>query len=91
MITYKDLQVEGSTYEISLLKLTGKKVKDIRGYLADPYDAGASFQLTKIVFDDDTTVDVEGEHDFPYITSTEEQPNFDEDTLSRLMDEQDDE
>jgi hypothetical protein len=87
MITCKDVLAEGSTWEISLSRLTGKRVKDIRGYLADDFGVGyPSFKLTCIIFEDGTAVDVEGEHDFPYLSPTkmEMPPNFDEETLRRL-------
>ena len=85
-IHYTDLIV--SDYEISLSKLTGKVIADIRGYisseLGDPV-----FKLTKVEFTDGTFVGIEGEHDFPYLVRwDEDQPNCDEETLERLEEEQ---
>jgi hypothetical protein len=88
MITNDDVKVDGSTWEISLCKLIGKKVKDIRGYIS-PEFGDMSFKLSHIVFDDDSEMSVEGEHDFPYLAETPrfEQPNFDQETLRRLYEE----
>lgn len=85
MLTQKDILIEGSTYESSLTRLIGKTIKDIRGYISDPYGGGASFKLTKIEFEDGTFLGVEGEHDYPYLVRYgDEQPNYDEETLERL-------
>ena len=80
MLKFEDLKV--SSYEISLSKLVGKSIKDIRGFISDEDDP--FFQLTKIVFADGTTVHCEGEHDCPYIYG-EEQPNLDDKTLLAVL------
>jgi hypothetical protein len=48
-----------------------------------------NFKLTEIVLEDDSIMDIEGEHDFPYLLDyrSQPQPNFDEDTLERLYEE----
>ena len=51
---------------LSYLKMTGKKVKDIRGYVSDEFGE-PTFRLCTIVFEDDTKQNIEGEHDFPYL------------------------
>ena len=84
---YKDIQVEDS-YRCSLSKLVGKSIKDIHGIIAGEY-GNPVFKLSVIVFDDDTELDVEGEHDFPYLTG--EQPNYDCDTLETLLVDSEDE
>lgn len=88
MITLKDIQVEGSRFEQSLVSLIGKPIKDIYGYI-DDLGGGATFKLTSIVFEDGTRLGVEGEHDFPYAVEygRDTQPNFDEETLERLLEE----
>jgi hypothetical protein len=74
-------------YEISLVKLVGKDIKDVYGYLSD-IGGGVTFKLTRIAFVDSTMLRVEGEHDFPYLVNHgEEQPNFDDETLGRLYNE----
>jgi len=57
---------EGSDYLQSFTKISGKKIKDIVGYLSNEYDE-PTFKITEIVFEDGTEQGVEGEHDFPYI------------------------
>lgn len=83
-ITYQDIKIEGE-HTISLLKLIGKQVKDIRGYLTGEF-GDVVFQVTEIVFDDDSEVGVDGEHEIAYITTYAKwnQPNMDEFTLERL-------
>lgn len=66
MITLKDIKV--SEYEISLVKLANKNVKDVYGYLSAEYDEPV-FKLTKVMFEDGSYLDVEGEHDFPYLAN----------------------
>lgn len=88
MITYDDVLVEGSTYELSLLKLVGKQVKDVQGYISREFGHPV-FKLTRIVFEDDTYVYAEGEHDCAYVTDlpSASQPNLDKETLQRFYDE----
>lgn len=80
-----DLAAEGSTYLISLTKLTKQPIVDIQGYLSDDY-GDASFKLCHVVFADGTKIDVDGEHDFPYLSSYEADAlNLDIDTLNALF------
>lgn len=60
-------QADGSSYELSLEKLTGQKIKDVLGYVSMEFGE-PSFQLTKIVLENGTQFWCEGEHDHPYIT-----------------------
>jgi len=53
-------------------------------YPSDPFGAGPIFKVSQIVFEDGTTVYVEGEHDVAYIPSDEKLKNMDEETLERL-------
>ena len=66
-----DAKVEGSTYLLSLVKITGKAIKDIHGYVTDPYDVAPTFKLIHVILEDDTSFYVEGEHDFPYLVDTD--------------------
>lgn len=75
-----------SNYEISLSKLVGKKIEDVRGFIDMQFDTPV-FNVSDIVFTDKTTVTLEGEHDCAYIPSCDSQPNLDEDTLMSLSDE----
>jgi hypothetical protein len=88
MLSVKDILAEGSTYEISLYKLIGKRVVDVRGYLSDEFDE-AVFKITVIELEDGTLLAVGGEHDFPYLEDLSKQPNGDLDTLQALLDEDD--
>lgn len=85
---HADLLVKGSTYQISLTKLTGKAIKDITGYLENEFGE-PSFKVCQIVMEDGTLIGVEGEHDFPYLVEYGRmtQPNMDSDTLDRLYEE----
>lgn len=59
---------EDSDYEISLVKLNGKQIKDIIGMVSYNSEYRAiDFVLTRIIFDDDTEVGMGGEHDKPFI------------------------
>lgn len=88
MVSHKDLKV--SKYEIGLTLLTGKKIKEVKGYLSREFD-DVAFKLTAIVLEDDTEIDVEGEHDFPYLAIHWKgpfPPNMDDETMTRLYREQ---
>ena len=85
MITLNDVKV--SDFEIGLSKLTGKRIKEIKGYISNPY-GDPIFKITDVVFDDDTYIRAGGEHDLPYVCANYSQPNMDIDTLERLYDEQ---
>ncbi len=50
----------------SLSELYGKKVIDLEGYVSNEFGDSA-FKLTRCVFEDGSTFDIEGEHDFPFI------------------------
>lgn len=81
--------VKVSDFEISLVKLTGKKVKDIHGYLSTEYDT-PTFKMTKVILEDDSFYYTEGEHDFPYLTDGPSNggAKFDEDELQAIYDEE---
>lgn len=58
---------------ISLLKVLGeRKVKDIEGYISTEF-GDHTFKLTALVLDNDKKMWFEGEHDFPYITDTDDE------------------
>jgi hypothetical protein len=87
-VTRAGIQSDGYEWEISLRKLVGKPIADIWGMTADEFGE-PSFKLTRVVFEDGTTLDVEGEHDFPYLVEgNAAQPNFNEETLRRLYEEE---
>ena len=54
---------------LSLLKIVGKKVKDITGYVSMEFGSPV-FKVSFLVFEDDTELWFEGEHDFPYVTNS---------------------
>lgn len=85
----KDFLAGGNDWLFSLSKLTGKKIADITGYPSDPLGVGPVFKIFAVVFDDGTMLHAEGEHDVPYIPSTEEVHNMDEDTLQQFIDDED--
>lgn len=91
MIHYKDIIADGK-YNISLVKLAGKDIKDIFGVLCKVNGVNGVepvFQISRIVFDDDSEVGVEGEHDFPYLTefACSDDHNLDSKTTQRLYNE----
>lgn len=60
-------------WEKSLGTVLGKKIVDVAGWVSAEYGEDTlTFQITRILFDDGTAENVEGEHDFPYIPSDEE-------------------
>ena len=64
MVNYKDIQVENSIY-ISLSAWMGP-IKDVQGYISREF-GDPVFKLIRIIFEDGTQIDVEGEHDCPYL------------------------
>jgi hypothetical protein len=54
-------------YEVSLTDNVGRNIKDIYGYFSDDF-GDPVFQLTRIEFVTGETMDVEGEHDCPYLS-----------------------
>jgi hypothetical protein len=82
----KDYLYGESDWQFSLTKYVGKKIVDVIGYPADPFGGTPVFKITQIVFEDGTTVDVEGEHDAAYIPADDKLNNMDEETLQRFID-----
>lgn len=85
MVNLQDLKVENYPYLISLVKLTGKKIADVQGYIIKEFGE-PTFKITNLVMEDGSTIGVGGEHDFPYLEPYRSfpQPNMDEDTLRDL-------
>ena len=70
-LIYKDLladtKEEKPLYQnLSLVKLAGKKIKDIEVSISTEFD-GPAIQIRKIIFDDDRFASVNGEHDIAYL------------------------
>jgi hypothetical protein len=53
-------------YEHGLTAVARRKVAEVAGYVSNEF-GDPVFQLTRVIFDDGTSMDVEGEHDCPYI------------------------
>lgn len=81
----KDFLQDGSDWLFSLNKLTGRKVVDVIGYPSDPFGGVPLFKVSQIVFEDGTTISIEGEHDVPYIPSDDKVKNLDEETLQKFI------
>jgi hypothetical protein len=79
-IKREDVTTDG---RISLVKLTGKPIKDIVGRISNEWGS-TFFQVFKVVFEDGSILFMEGEHDCPYLPATNQQPNMDEETLESL-------
>ena len=71
---------------IALTKLTGRKIKEIHGYLSTEFNEPV-FKMSFIEFDDGTEVNCEGEHDFPYLADGTYK--FDEEVLQSLYESED--
>lgn len=79
--------VKADSWQISLTKLTGLKIKDIIGYIAKAPGYGELFfQPTWVVLEDGREIGIDGEHEFAYLTPIAHQnvPNLDDDTLADL-------
>lgn len=64
---FKDIKINDDN-NISLSKLCGNKIiKDIYGYFSQ--ESGVMVVINKIIFEDDTYLYCEGEHDFPYVVN----------------------
>lgn len=89
MSTIQDIRADDSSWESSLVKLTGAQIKDVIGFI-DREFGDPVFHVTEIQFTDGTRVDVAGEHDIAYLSLyPHSQPaNLDTDTLRRLYEEQ---
>jgi hypothetical protein len=68
MKEYKDVMVEGSDFKLSLVKIAGKAIKDITGYVSTEFDT-PTFKLCNVVFEDGSEMGCEGEHDMPYLVN----------------------
>lgn len=62
----KDYQYGEKDWILSFNKISGKKIKDIGGYISNEFGE-PTFKICYIYFEDGTEQGVEGEHDFPYI------------------------
>ena len=83
----KDYLVKGSNYRLSYMKMTGKKVVDIEGYVFTGF-GDPTFKLSEIVFDDGSRQNVEGEHDFPYLIDYDEKTAELMDAINKEEDEE---
>ncbi len=86
MVELADVQLQDSRYECGLSLLTGKKIKEVRGYFADSFNAGAVFKLTNIELEDGTKIHVDAEHDYPFLSpyGKNSVPNMDDETIRDL-------
>lgn len=87
-INHDNVKVSDEDSDISLSKLIGKQIKDVHGSLRTDFGQ-VTMKLTKLIFDDNSFMFFEGEHDFPYLTNGDiDQPNFNDENLDRLYNEQ---
>jgi len=81
-----DVRSDTNSYCISLVKLIGKKIVDIDGYVTSEFGE-PSFKVSWLKLEDGTEMSFEGEHDLPYLVELgTKQPNFDIETLDSLRD-----
>jgi len=63
----EDCRFEDTTY-LSLSKVYGNKIKDLVGFISQPFDEGTYiFKISKVVFEDGTHQWLDGEHDHAFI------------------------
>lgn len=83
-----DVEVEDGRYpRISLSKLCGKTIADIRGRISMEF-GDPTFKLQSVLFTDGTSLHCEGEHDFPYVTDATVPVLPDSEILNQLYKEQ---
>ena len=92
MIKRSELRVETEVkhlQQIDLSKLVGKAIKSVVCDSTQEFGLDATLQIVAIIFDDDSFMWVEGEHDFPYLVSDgpDDQPNCHQETLNELAEE----
>lgn len=76
---------DGSNYEVSLIKTSGMKIKDVVGYTSTEFgDDIPVFSITKIIFEDGSIARLCGEHDIAYLPSNEGQHFLTEDFLNDI-------
>lgn len=59
-------EYQTSSYEYGISKISGKKIKEIHGYISTEFDE-PTFKMTRVEFEDSSVFGCEGEHDFPYL------------------------
>jgi hypothetical protein len=68
MKNHEDVLADGSDWELSLVKLAGKSIKDITGYISEEFGT-PTFKMHTVVFEDGLEMGCEGEHDMPYLVN----------------------
>lgn len=72
-------------YERDLATLVGKKIKSVKVSVTTEF-GDPVLELRKIVFEDDTFLQCEGEHDLPYLTTDVMGDNYpSEDVLNEIL------
>lgn len=90
-VTWNDIAVkDGSLTHLSLVKLLGKQVVDVFGFITqiDEDQPEWLFCVTHLVFDDGTKVELtttDFENESLVATNGVEQPNYNDETLKRLF------
>ena len=84
MLHFKDVSWEDDSYYISLSKLFGKNIKDVVAYISGEF-GDYTLAVNKLVFEDDSYLWFEGEHDLPYVVEGGMEPSYiDYEMLERL-------
>jgi hypothetical protein len=87
-IKFEDVQYKGDDTLISLVKLSGKKIVDITGYISTEF-GDPVFALCNIILEDEEDLWCEGEHDLPYLTNYPEAMGEAIDELAKVDGEED--
>lgn len=73
---------------LSLSKLMVSKIKDIVGFLYDPFDnENVIFKLSKVIFENGKSVFIQGEHDIAYIPPDDRIPELSEAVFEKYKEE----
>ncbi len=89
-IELKDVLHSGSEFEISLSKLTGKKIVDVIGCISMEFGFPV-FEVSSILCEDGLEINLQGEHDIAFIpqgSDSDMPPNMDEETMYHLSGEE---
>jgi len=71
MKKYEDVKIDGGD-QISLVKLSGHKIRDIRGYIIEDEYEEKIFILSEIISENGTIVDVQSENECAYLDDYKE-------------------
>jgi hypothetical protein len=73
----KHLRPDSKYGLLSLASMKGKKVIDMEGYISLEFGLNAPvFNVSAVVFEDGTTIRLQGEHDIAYLCADDDEPGL---------------